>query len=131
MKPGKGKKSAGKKGGKKNLHCNFCDKDGHEEENCWTKHPELRQKKGKNEGWRGEAKFAMTAVLKPASTSEPRKNSSANEDTEWYVDSAASEQFSPHKHLFETYSNLNKPIEIFTSKDGITSHGVGKGRISL
>src|SRR5947207_1733205 len=37
-KPGKGRKSAGKKGGfkggKKDLHCDFCNNDGHEEENC-------------------------------------------------------------------------------------------------
>ena len=121
-KPGKGKKSAGKKGGfkggKKDLHCSFCNKSNHEEENCWVKHPELKPKKGT----KGEAKFAMTAVT---------TTSSGKNENIWYVDSGASDHFSPHKNLFESYRDLKEPIEIITSKNGTTAHGVGVGVITV
>ena len=133
-KPGKGKKSTGKKGGsggKKNLHCDFCNKDRHEEENCWIKYPELKQKKGNNAGKKGDAKFAMMAAIKSTPISESRGTQNADDETEWYVDSAASDHFSPYRHLFESYSKLEKPIEVSTSKEGTTTHGVGKGSITL
>jgi len=131
-KPGKGGKSTGKKGGstggKKDLHCDFCNRNGHEEENCWTKHPELKSKKGKNGGKKGDAKFAMSAAIKSIPISQTSKT---HDDTEWYVDSAASEHFSPHRHLFETYEELKEPIQVSTSKEGITTHGIGHGKITL
>ena len=134
-KPGKGRNSAGKKGGsktsggKKDLHCGFCNNDGHEEDKCWTKHPELRPKKGGNGGKRGDAKFALSAAIKSAPVS--RSPSEKTSEDEWYIDSAASEHFCPYRHLFETYTNLEKPIEVSTSKEGITTQGVGKGKITL
>src|SRR5436190_6502588 len=128
-KPGKSGKTTGKKGGfkggKKDLHCRFCDKDGHEEDRCWAKHPELRPKKGENGGKRGDAKFAMAARK-----SNPISRSITG-DEEWYVDSGASDHFSPYKHLFETYTNLKKSIEVFTLKEGTTTQGIGKGKITL
>ena len=34
----------------------------------------------------------------------------------WYLDSGASEYFSFHRHLFETFKELNQPYEITTAE---------------
>jgi len=125
-KPRKSGKSVGNKSGikgsKKGLHCEACNKDGHSEDSCWTLHPELKPKKGRKDGNK-DAKIAMRAVTKSASTT--------TDDQQWYVDSGASDHFSPYKHLFETYETLAKPVEIETSKEGINGQGIGKGLITV
>ena len=68
-KPGKGGKPARKTNGsktsaKKNLHCNFCNKNSHEEQIYWEKYSHMKPKRERNEGKRGDAKFAMTAMTK-------------------------------------------------------------------
>ena len=42
---------------KKALHCTHCEADGHDEENCWRLHPELRLKKF---GGKGKKKTIAT-----------------------------------------------------------------------
>lgn len=39
--------------------CTHCNKGGHEESQCWIKHPELRPERGGNR--KDNAKYAMTA----------------------------------------------------------------------
>jgi hypothetical protein len=48
---------------------------------------------------------------------------------EWYIDSGASNHFSPHRDLFKTFSTLEHPVEIETAEG--TSHGIGKGTIEI
>ncbi len=82
-KPGKGRKSVGKKGGfkdgKKDLHYDFCNNDGHEKENCWMKHPELRPKKRKKGRKQRNIKFAMSVTIKSVPVTQSSKT---NDDTE-------------------------------------------------
>jgi hypothetical protein len=48
----------------------------------------------------------------------------------WYLDSGASEHFSPHRQLFKTFKELEKPCEI-TTAEGTTVWGVGIGTIMI
>ena len=46
---------------KKALHCTHCEADGHDEENCWRLHPELRLKKF---GGKGKKTWVLTQVMR-------------------------------------------------------------------
>ena len=48
----------------------------------------------------------------------------------WYLDSGASEHFSSHRHLFETFKELSQPCEI-TTAEGTTVMGTEIGDIIL
>ena len=66
---GKGGKPArktneSKTSAKKDLHCNFCNKNSHEEQTCWEKYPHMKSKKERNEGKQGDTKFTMTIIMK-------------------------------------------------------------------
>jgi Reverse transcriptase (RNA-dependent DNA polymerase)/gag-polypeptide of LTR copia-type/Integrase core domain len=111
-----------------NLKCTSCGKNGHVEADCWTKHPEKRPtksgSKSEKKKEKAEAKYAMSAVL--GRSERPVEPSASH----WYLDSGASEHFSPHRHLFETFKELNKPCEI-TTAEGTTVMGTGIGSIIL
>src|SRR5579859_5625266 len=47
----------------------------------------------------------------------------------WFTDSGASDHFSPHRSLFETFRMLDKPIPIETAQG--TAIGTGMGTITL
>ena len=125
--------SSGNSGGKNkkkdateiNLKCTSCGKNGHVEIDCWTKHPEKRPTKSGSKSEKkkdkADAKYAMSAVQRlPADSSA----------SHWYLDSGASEHFSPHRHLFETFKELSEPCEI-TTAEGTTVMGTGIGSITL
>jgi len=109
------------------LKCKHCEKKGHVEADCWTKYPEKRPEKSgsKSKGKKEEAKYAMTAMVRKADLgrSEP-------ESAHWYLDSGASEHFSPFRELFETFKELDKPCEIMTA-EGTTIYGTGIGKITV
>ena len=107
---------------KKNLHYNFCNKNSHEEQICWKKYSYIKSKKERNEKKREGTKFTITMITKMTTSIIPQI--SKTNDTEWYIDSATSEHFSPYKHLFETYNELKNPIEIFTSKKRIIIYNI-------
>ena len=111
-----------------NLKCTSCGKNGHVEIDCWTKHPEKRPtksgSKSEKKKEKAEAKYAMSAVLRH---SERLVEPSA---THWYLDSGASEHFSSHRHLFDTFKELSKPCEI-TTAEGTTVMGTGIDNIIL
>src|SRR5579859_5308100 len=104
--------------------CNHCNKRGHKEDQCWTKHPELKPEKS----WRDERnerpKFALMATTTSAAV--PKRQSGPHI---WFTDSGASDHFSPHRDLFETFHKLEKPICIETAEG--TAIGVGVGSITL
>ena len=119
-------KSKKKDATKINLKCTSCSKNGHVEIDCWTKHPEKRPTKSGSKSEKkkdkADAKYAMSAVQR-----SPPADSSASH---WYLDSGASEHFSPHRHLFETFKELSDPCEI-TTAEGTTVMGTGIGNITL
>jgi len=110
-----------------NLKCTSCGKNGHVETDCWTKHPEKRPTKSGSKSEKkkdkAEAKYAMSAVQRSERPVEPSAS-------HWYLDSGASEHFSPHRHLFDTFKDLSKPCEI-TTAEGTTVMGTGIGSIML
>jgi gag-polypeptide of LTR copia-type/GAG-pre-integrase domain len=120
-------KTKKKEATKVNLKCTSCGRNGHVEADCWTKHPEKRPtksgSKSEKKNGKGEAKYAMSAVQHPEQPVEPSAS-------HWYLDSGASEHFSPHRHLFETFKELSKPCEI-TTAEGTTVMGTGIGSIVL
>ena len=108
--------------------CFSCGKEGHIEANCWIKHPELKPKKGKNgsrNNEKEEAKFSLQATVSEDIESEVNEVSSAY----WFLDSGASEHFSPHKGLFISLDGFENPCRIETAKG--TIYGVAKGDIPL
>ena len=108
-----------------NLKYISCGKNGHVEIDCWTKHPEKRPAKSGSKSEKkkdkADAKYAMSAVQRAPADSTA---------SHWYLDSGASEHFSPHRHLFETFKELSKPCEI-TTAEGTTVMGTGIGNIIL
>ena len=111
-----------------NLKCTSCGKNGHVEADCWTKHPEKRPtesgSKSEKKKEKAEVKYVMSAVLRHSK--QPVEPSA----THWYLDSGASEHFSPHHHLFDIFKELSKPCEI-TTAEGTTVMGTGIGSITL
>src|SRR5579859_3283231 len=49
-----------------NSKCNHCNKHGHKEDQCWTKHPELKPEKSRRDERNEKPKFAMTATISVA-----------------------------------------------------------------
>jgi hypothetical protein len=85
--------------------CNHCNKQGHTEDRCWTAHPELNPHKNGIKEEAKKATFSMKATLKHDQTT-----TGGPED--WYIDSGASNHFSPHRGVFKTFSTLEHPVEI-------------------
>jgi Reverse transcriptase (RNA-dependent DNA polymerase)/Integrase core domain/GAG-pre-integrase domain len=116
-----GKSTAGKK---LTLKCKHCDRKGHIEADCWTKYPDKRpERKEKNGSKKSEAKYAMSAHR---ISSQPTKA----DESYWYLDSGASEHFSPFKDLFTEFKELDKPCEIITA-EGTSVKGIGIGTIMI
>jgi transposase InsO family protein len=110
---GKGPKKNTKFDGK----CNHCKRTGHKENQCWIKHPELKPvKQGKE-----KQKFSMMATVM-------HRQSDPNV---WYADSGASDHFSPHRHLFKTFRNLDEPTTIGMAKGTATGTGIGTIEITV
>src|SRR5579859_6948889 len=103
--------------------CNHCNKRGHKEDQCWTKHPELKPEKSRRDERNEKPKFAMTATI---SVAVPKRQSDPHI---WFTDSGTSDHFSPHKDLFTTLRKLEKPICIETAEG--TAIGVGIGTITI
>ena len=104
--------------------CNHCNKRGHKEDQCWVKHPELKPEKSRRDERSEKPKFAMMAtVMTPA---VPKRQSGPHI---WFTDSGASDHFSPHRDLFETFRKLEEPVNIETAEG--TAMGTGTGRITI
>src|SRR5579859_4049451 len=104
--------------------CNHCNKRGHKEDQCWTKHPELKPEKSRRDERNERPKFALMATTSSAAV--PKRQSGPQI---WYTDSGASDHFSPHKDLFETFCKLEEPICIETAEG--TAIGTGIGDITI
>jgi hypothetical protein len=84
----------------------------------------LKPEKSRRDERNERPKFAMMATLV---TAEVPKRQSGSQI--WYTDSGASDHFSPHRDLFETFHKLDKPIVIETAEG--TAIGVGVGSVTL
>src|SRR5579859_988706 len=104
--------------------CNHCNKRGHKEDQCWTKHPELKPEKSRRDERNERPKFALMATTSSAAV--PKRQSGPHI---WFTDSGASDHFSPHKDLFTTLRKLEEPICIETAEG--TAIRVGVGSVTL
>src|SRR6266513_1637190 len=75
-----GKGSKGKKPPKLDVNCNYWNKKGHKEDQCWIKHPGLKPEKRKKDKSE-KAKYSMMATV-----TGPKCQSDCNV---WYPDSGA------------------------------------------
>jgi hypothetical protein len=112
------------------VKCGHYKKKGYTDDKCWIKHPELCPQKGENTGKQSDTRFAMSALVKRTVKPAEQKQTSNSDQEKWYLDSAASEHFSPHRDIFETYEELSKPCEIVTA-EGNTVYGIGKGTVKV
>ena len=102
-----GKSKSGRTPTKFDGKCNHCNKHGHKENQCWTKHPELKPEKSRKDE---RPKYSMMATAtRPTS---PKRLSGPQV---WFTDSGVSDHFSPHRSLFETFHMLDEPIPIETA----------------
>ena len=116
-----GKSKSGRTPTKFDGKCNHCNKRGHKEDQCWTKHPELKPEKSRKDE---RPKYSMMATA--TSPTSPKRLSGPQV---WFTDSGASDHFSPHRSLFETFHMLDEPITIETAQG--TAIGTGIGTITL
>src|SRR5271169_4332506 len=122
-------RQANQKGGKSkknsssprfNGNCNHCNRQGHKEAQCWIKHPELKPEKSRKDEKNERPKFALMATT----TSDAARKRQSGPHI-WYTDSGASDHFSPHRELFETFRKLEEPIYIETADGTVTGTGMG------
>lgn len=116
-----GKSKSAKSSSKFDGKCNHCSKQGHKEDQCWVKHPELKPEKSRKDERMERPRYSMMAV-----TVSPKRQS--NPDI-WFTDSGASDHFSPHKELFKTFRKLEEPVLIETAEG--TAIGTGAGTIVI
>src|SRR5271156_2884855 len=115
-----GKSKNGKAPTKFDGKCNHCNKRGHKEDQCWTKHPELRPEKGRKDETMERPKYALMATT--TSAAAPKRQSGPQI---WFTDSGASDHFSPHRSIFETFRMLDEHIPIETAQGTVMGTGIG------
>ena len=113
------KKSQKTKNDKKSVNCDHCNKAGHTEDKCWTKHPHLKPSKTPKPS---EPRVSMRATV---SLGESKSSSD-----KWYIDSGASDHFSPFRDLFNDVETFSKP-DVIETAEGTSVYGVGKGSIEI
>src|SRR5277367_3916835 len=122
-------RQANQKGGKSkknsssprfNGNCNHCNRQGHKEAQCWIKHPKLKPEKSRKDEKNERPKFALMATT----TSDAARKRQSGPHI-WYTDSGASDHFSPHRELFETFRKLEEPIYIETADGTVMRTGIG------
>src|SRR5579859_607257 len=104
--------------------CNHCNKRGHKEDQCWTKHPELKPEKSRKDERTERPKYALMATTTSAAV--PKRQLGPHI---WFTDSGASDHFSSHRDLFETFHKLDEPTVIETAER--TAIGTGIGTITI
>src|ERR1700733_3589901 len=104
--------------------CHHCSKHGHKEDQCWIKHPALKPEKYRKDEKSERPIYALMATTTSAVV--PKRQSGPHI---WFTDSGASDHFSPHRDLFETFRTLEEPIYIETAEG--TAMGTGMGRITI
>src|SRR5208282_2619036 len=91
--------------------CNHCNKQGHKEDQCWIKYPELKLEKSRRDERTERPKYSLMATTTSVTT--PKRESGPHV---WFTDSGASDHFSPHRDLFTTFHKLDEPIYIETAE---------------
>ena len=134
--------------------CTFCEKEGHEEDNCWRKYFEKRPARFKNQdstnqasinqdfsdderipkGKRKDGKFfGAVAFVRPlmsmASTTNTTK--SRRYHNAWLLDSGASVHMCNSRATFTEYRALESPIDIQSMGGPVQAIGIGTACVSF
>jgi hypothetical protein len=126
-----GDKGAKYKSKNTNRHCNFCDKDGHDESKCFKKMAALEAAMKKHNisidsspssSSHGHALYASGFSFNTPSTT-------TSSDDEWLIDSGASYHMAKDKSIFYALNECNTK-KIFVSDD-ISLSVVGSGTVKV
>src|SRR5579871_4424427 len=119
----------GKSHAKAKLKCMHCERTGHVEATCWAKHPELKSKANKAASQSKLAFSVSTPIVHEARIGGNDDGKNGESPEHWILDSGATKHFTPHRHLYRTYEQLEKPIDVTTAKGKL--HGIGIGMIEV
>src|SRR5271154_1053750 len=111
---------------KSTLFCTNCQKKGHVESTCWAKYPYL---KDKSKATTSEARVAFRTTTKTTTRKIDRNDGESSNPKHWFLDSGASEHFTPHRHILIDYKSLDESVEVNTAKGKL--HGIGTGSVHL
>lgn len=119
--------SCGKKGHfknqcKKNVECFYCKKRGHLMKHCYYK---KQKEHDSSKNGRDNNKSGKNCALVSVSNDIERQV-----DTDWYLDSGASQHMCKDKELFQDYKRLNKEKDIKIG-DGSKLKAIGVGNVLL
>src|SRR5579871_1244023 len=119
----------GKSHAKAKLKCTHCERTGHVEATCWAKYPELKSKANKAASQPNLAFSVSKAIVHEARIDGNKDDETGGSPSHWILDSGATEHFTPHRHLYNTYEQLEKPVDVITAKRKL--HGIGIGAIEV
>ena len=112
-----GDKGAKYKSKNTNRHCNFCDKDGHDESKCFKKMAALEAvMKKQNISIDSTSSYSHGHALSASGFSFNTNSTSTSTSEEWLIDSGASYHMAKDRAIFSTLNECNTK-QIFVGDD--------------
>jgi hypothetical protein len=105
------KKWSSIKESKKQKYCKFCKKNGHIEENCFLKHPELKQQKQSSIDIKNKDRSSILYI-----------NKEEYNQYSFVIDLGASEHYTSYKEWLKDYTNKSKIIYI-ANRESLNGYG--------
>jgi hypothetical protein len=124
-----GDKGAKYKSKNTNIHCNFCDKNGHDESKCFKKMTTLEATMKKHNISIDSTSYSHGHALSASSFSFNSTSTTASSSDEWLIDSGASYHMAKDKAIFSALNECNTK-KIFVGDDRSLSV-VGSGTIQV
>ena len=84
----------------------------------------IEASEGQKGRWVQKPKYALMGTVTGAAIPNRQSDSLI-----WFTDSGASDHFSPHRNLFETFHKLEEPVSIATAEG--TATGIDTGTITI
>jgi hypothetical protein len=117
---------------KKVTTCFHCHRSNHRSSECWTKYPHKKPKDFGTIPTQKKANIVETTDKTPSSTIFMATTSNSREKHSWYLDSGATDHFTPHKEYYKSYTPLIHPKNVQVGdKDIIPAVGVGTVELKI
>ena len=109
--------------------CDNCGKEGHTKSHCFSKGG---GKEGQAPWQRKKKDKANVAMSETTSTGEQsfalHSGTSRVTESDWVLDSGATNHWTPHRHLFQTFEVIRSSV---STANGVSVDVVGKGEIPI